>query len=100
MRITELEAKSKSKRRAASFFILREVWRLYITYCLLVMSECVCLQAQYKHKTNVQPNHFSQSSCISVLAEGGSLILLQQFVADIATRHYLTSQLTPQAQKN
>ena len=27
MRITELEAKSKSKRRAASFFILREVWR-------------------------------------------------------------------------
>ena len=34
MRITQLEAKSKSKRRAASFFILREVWRLFITYCL------------------------------------------------------------------
>ena len=34
MRITELGAKSKSKRRAASFFILRGVWRLFITYCL------------------------------------------------------------------
>ena len=34
MRITQLEAKSKSKHRAASFFILREVWRLFITYCL------------------------------------------------------------------
>ena len=34
MRITELEAKSKSKRRAASFFILRGVWRLSITYFL------------------------------------------------------------------
>ena len=34
MRITELEAKSKSQRRATSFFILRGVWRLSITYCL------------------------------------------------------------------
>ena len=34
MRITQLEAKSKSKRRAASFFSLHGVWRLSITYCL------------------------------------------------------------------
>ena len=34
MRIAELEAKSKSKRRAASFFSLHGVWRLSITYCL------------------------------------------------------------------
>jgi len=34
-----------------------------------------------------------------VLAEGGSLTLLQRFVADIDTKHYHTSQLTPQAQK-
>ena len=34
MRITELEAKSKSKPHAASFFILRGVWRLTITYFL------------------------------------------------------------------
>ena len=27
------------------------------------------------------------------------MILLQKFVADIATRHYRVSQLTPQAQK-
>ena len=42
MRITKLEAKSKGKSCAASFFILRRVWRLSITYCILVMSECVC----------------------------------------------------------
>ena len=42
MRTTELEAKSKSKRRAASFFILRRVWRLSITYCLLLMSGRAC----------------------------------------------------------
>ena len=34
MRIMELEVKSKGKRRAASFFIFRGVWRLSITYCL------------------------------------------------------------------
>ena len=49
---------------------------------------------------HVQPNYFSQSSCISVLAKGGSLTILQMFVANIATRHYRTSQLTPQPQKN
>ena len=49
---------------------------------------------------HVQPNLFSQSSCISVLVEGGSMTLLERFVVDIATRHYRTSQLTPQAQKN
>ena len=27
------------------------------------------------------------------------MILLQKFVADIATKHYCTSQLTPQAKK-
>ena len=48
---------------------------------------------------HVQPNPFSQSFYIPVLAEGGSLTLLQRFVADIATRHYHTSKLTPQAQK-
>ena len=42
MRTTELEAKSKGKRRAPSFFILHGVWRLSITYCLLVMSERTC----------------------------------------------------------
>ena len=31
MRITELEAMTKSKRRAASLFILHAVWRLSIT---------------------------------------------------------------------
>ena len=55
MRITELEAKSKSKRRAASFFILRGVWRLSITYCLLVMSEHACPQAQCKYKVTARP---------------------------------------------
>ena len=100
MRIIELEAKSKGKRRAASFFIVRWVWRLSITYCLLVMSERACPQTQCKHKATARPtNPFSQSSCIHVLAEGGSLTLLQRFVADIATRHYHTSQLTPQALK-
>ena len=48
---------------------------------------------------HVQPNPFSQSSCILVLAEGGSLTLIQRFVANIATIHCRTSQLTPQAQK-
>ena len=41
MRIPELEGKSKSKRRTASFFILRGVRRLSIT-CLLVMSKRAC----------------------------------------------------------
>ena len=55
MRITELEAKCKGKHRAAIFFILRGVWRLSITYCLLVMSECACPQAQCKHKATARP---------------------------------------------
>jgi len=42
MRTIELEAKSKGKCRAASFFILHGVWRLSITCCLLVMSERAC----------------------------------------------------------
>ena len=100
MRITELEAKCKGKHRAAIFFILRGVWRLSITYCRLVMFERACAQAQCKHKPTARPpNSFSQPSCIPILAEGGSLTLLQIFVADIATRYYRTSQLTPQAQK-
>ena len=37
MRITKLEAKSKGKSRGTSFFILRGVWRLFITYCLLLL---------------------------------------------------------------
>ena len=41
----------------------------------------------------------SYISCIPVLAEGGSLALLQRFVANIITRNYHTLQLTPQAQK-
>ena len=48
---------------------------------------------------HVQSDPSSQFSCIPVLAEGGSLTLLQSFVADIATRHYRTSQLTLRAQK-
>ena len=100
MRITELEAKSKGKHHAARFFILRAVWRLSITYYLLMIFERACPQAQCKHKAlHVQPNPFSQSSCIRVLVEIGSLILLQRFVAENATRHYRTSQLTPQDQK-
>ena len=55
MRITELEATRKGKRRAASFFILCGVWRMSITYCLLVMSERACLQAQCKHKATARP---------------------------------------------
>ena len=75
--MTELKAKSKSKCRAASFFILHGVWRLFITYCLLVMSERACPQTQCKHKATARPtNPFSQFSCIPVLAEGGSLMLL------------------------
>ena len=100
MRITELEAKSKGKRRAARFFIFRGVWRLSIIYCLLVIFDV------HIHRPNasirplhVQPNSFSQSSYITVLADGGFLTLLQRFVANIATRHYRTLQLTPQAQK-
>ena len=41
-RITELEPKSKGNCRAASFFILHRIWRLFIIYCLLVMSEYAC----------------------------------------------------------
>ena len=75
--ITKLKAKSKSKCRAASFFILHGVWRLFITYCLLVMSERACPQTQCKHKATARPtNPFSQFSCIPVLAEGGSFTLL------------------------
>ena len=55
MRITELEAKSKGKRCAASFFILRGVWRLSITYCLLMKSKRACLQAQCKYKAITRP---------------------------------------------
>ena len=43
------------KRRAASFFILRGVWKLSITYCLLVLSERACPQAQCKHKATSRP---------------------------------------------
>ena len=55
IRIIELEAKSKCKCRAASFFILRGVWRLSITYCLRVMLEPACPQAQCKHKAIARP---------------------------------------------
>ena len=55
MGITELEAKCKGKHRAAMFFILRGVWRLSITYCLLVMSERACPQTQCKHKATARP---------------------------------------------
>ena len=55
MRIIELEAKSKGKCRAASFFILSGVWRLFITYYLLVMSERACPQAQYKQMATTRP---------------------------------------------
>ena len=97
---SELGAKSKSKRRAASFFILRGVWRLSITYCLWwYLNVHVRRPNASSRPMHVQPNSFSQSSCIPVLAEGGFLTLLQRFVADIVTRHYRTSQLTPQAQK-
>jgi len=76
MRITDLEAKSKGKCRAASFFILCGVWRLSITYSGLVMSERACAQTQCKHKPTARPpNSFSQPSCIPVLT-GGSLTLL------------------------
>ena len=69
MRITELEAKNKGKRRAASFFSLHGVWRLSITYCLWC-----CLNVHVRRPNastrplHVQPNPFSQSSCILVLA--------------------------------
>jgi len=55
MRITELEAKCKGKHRATIFFILRGVWKLSITYCLLVMFERACPQAQCKHKATARP---------------------------------------------
>ena len=101
MRTTELEAKSKGKCCAASFFILRGVWRLSIIYCLLVIFDVHIRRPNASTRPlHVQPNPFSQSSCIPALGEGGSLTLLQIFVADIATRYYRTSQLTPQAQKN
>jgi len=100
MRITELEAKSKGKRRAARFFILRGVWRLSIIYCLLVIFDVYIRRPNASTRPlHVQPNPFSQSSCITVLADGEFLTLLQRFVANIATRHYRTLQLTPQAQK-
>jgi len=100
MRITELEAKSKGKRRAARFFILRGVWRLSIIYCLLVIFDVHIRRPNASTRPlHVQPNPFSQSSCITVLADGEFLTLLQRFVANIATRHYRTLQLTPQAQK-
>ena len=55
MCFTELEAKSKGKCRATSFFILSGVWRLFITYYLLVMSERACPQAQYKQMATTRP---------------------------------------------
>ena len=55
--------------------------------------------AESVEQSNGQPNSFPQSSGITVFAEGGFLTLLQRFVANIATRHYRTLQLTPQAQK-
>ena len=55
MWILELEGKRKSKRPTASFFILRGVRRLSITYCLLVMSKRACLQAQCKYKAITRP---------------------------------------------
>ena len=55
MRITELEATRKGKRRAASFFILCGVWRMSITYCLLVMYERACPQVQCKNKATARP---------------------------------------------
>ena len=104
MRITELEAKSKGNCRAARFFILRGVWRLSIIYRLLAIFDvhirrpnAITMQAQSHYMSNL--TFFSQSSCITVLADGGFLTLLQRFVANIATRHYRTLQLTPQAQK-
>ena len=100
MRITELEAKNKGKRRAARFFILRGVWRLSIIYCLMVIFEVHIYRPNASTRPlHTQPNPFSQSSCITVLADGEFLTLLQRFVANIATRHYRTLQLTPQAQK-
>jgi len=59
----------------------------------------VCRPNASTRPLHVQSNPFSQSSCISILAEGGFLTLVQRFVADIATRCYHTLQLTPQAQK-
>ena len=65
---------------------------------------CWCLDVHVRRPNastrplHLQPNPFSQSSCIPVIVEGGSLTLLQRFVADIAIRHYHTSQLTSQAQ--
>ena len=50
MRIIELGAKSKDKCHAASFFIFCGVWKLFITYCLLMMFERACPQIQCKHK--------------------------------------------------
>ena len=65
MRITELEAKSKGKRRAARFFILRGVWRLSIIYCLLVIFDVHIRRPNASTRPlHVQPNPFSQSFCI------------------------------------
>ena len=55
------------------------------------------MQAQSHCTSNL--TFFLQSSCIPILGEGGSLTLFQRFLADVATIHYRTSQLTPQAQK-
>ena len=100
MRITELEAKSKVSAAppASSSSVESEDCPSPTVYWW-------CLNAHVRRSNastrplHVQPNPFSQSSCILVLAEGGSLTLIQRFVANIATIHCRTSQLTPQAQK-
>ena len=93
-RITELEAKSKGKRRAARFFILHGVWRPSIIYCLLVIFNVHIRRPNASTgPLHVQPKPFAQSSC------GEFLTLLQRFVVNITIRHYCTLQLTPQAQK-
>ena len=73
MRITELEAKNKGKRRAARFFIFRGVWRLSIIYCLLVIFDVhICRPNASIRPLHVQPNSFSQSSCTLSLPREGS----------------------------
>ena len=62
MRITELEAKSKGKRRAARFFILRGVWRLSIIYCLLVIFDVHIRRPNASTRPlHVQPSLFRNS---------------------------------------
>ena len=71
MRIAELEAKSKSKRRAARFFIFRGVWRLSIIYCLLVIFDVHIRRPNASTRSlHIQPNSFSQSSCIPCPCRG------------------------------